>query len=150
MGYESLLIKAEQHGVNIYEIGLRSPAKGLIKNNIIAINKNISATEKTCVLAEELGHYFTSTGNILDQSSISNRKQEYRARAWSYETLISLERIVEVGQAGIEGRHAVAEYLGVTEEFLQNTIEHYQRKYGLHTFYREFLIYFEPLQVIRL
>lgn len=44
---------------------------GLIKGNKIAIRKNIETQkEKSCVLAEELGHYYTSSGDILDQSKV--------------------------------------------------------------------------------
>lgn len=55
--------------------------KGLYYNGTIGIDKNIETDkEKACVLAEELGHYHTSSGNILDQGDVFNRKQELRAR----------------------------------------------------------------------
>ena len=38
--------------------------------------------EKASVLAEELGHYYTTVGNILDQEDAGNRKQEHKARTW--------------------------------------------------------------------
>ncbi|GIP16689.1 membrane protein [Paenibacillus montaniterrae] len=151
MGYENLLIQAEQQGLYIYEACLRSRAKGLIKNNIIAINKNIQTSkEKACILAEEIGHYHTAVGDFADQSKLENRKKERLGRAWAYERLIPLDRIIQAGQAGVEGRYAVAEYLEITEEFLQESIEHYQRKYGIHTMYQGYMIYFEPLSIIKL
>ena len=64
---------------------------GRICNNRIAIHKGLSSqSEKACVLAEELGHYHTTYGNILDESDISNRKQELQARAWGYDKQIGL------------------------------------------------------------
>lgn len=44
--------------------------KGLYADKVITLNSAAiqSITEKTCVLAEEIGHYHTSVGNILDQS----------------------------------------------------------------------------------
>ena len=48
-----------------------SESDGLIKGNRIAIRKDIpTQTEKACVLAEELGHYYTSSGDIMDQNII--------------------------------------------------------------------------------
>ena len=39
---------------------------GLCRGSFIAINKNLNTTQKKCVLAEELGHFYTTTGNIID------------------------------------------------------------------------------------
>lgn len=51
--------------------------KGLYIDGTITLNENLSTTsEKACILAEELGHYYTASGNILDQQE--NRKQELR------------------------------------------------------------------------
>ncbi|GIP18395.1 hypothetical protein J40TS1_40370 [Paenibacillus montaniterrae] len=149
--YERLLAIAEEQSVYVYEKPMSRRNKGLYADQVIWINKNLNTKqEKACILSEELGHYFTSSGNILDQSSISNRKQEYRARAWGYEQLIPLHRFVEAWQQDIEGRHAIAEYLEVTEDFLQHTIDHYQRKFGLYATYENYLIYFEPLNIIKM
>lgn len=146
--YERLLTLADEQSVYVYEMPMQPRIKGLYKDNVVWINKQISTTvEKACILSEEIGHYYTTTGNILDQSKLSNRKQEYHARAWGYEYLIPLSKIVEAGQASIEGSHSIAEYLEVTEAFLQSTIDYYQRKYGLYTIYRNYLIYFEPLTI---
>ena len=41
-------------------------------------------------MAEELGHYYTGVGDILDQSSVSNRKQELCGRVYAYNKLIGL------------------------------------------------------------
>ncbi len=38
-----------------------------LKGNRIAIKQDLpTQKEKACVLAEELGHFYTSTGNILE------------------------------------------------------------------------------------
>ncbi|MGG1991178.1 hypothetical protein [Brevibacillus brevis] len=88
MTYEELYQEATQLGIDIYEMPLKPRIKGLYSDNIIGINKFIpTSIEKLCVLAEELGHYFTSSGDILDQSKIVNRKQEKRARSWVMKNL---------------------------------------------------------------
>lgn len=67
MTYEELLIEADNNNLTVKEKPL-PVSKGRLKGNRIAIRKDMTETEKTCVLAEELGHHYTATGNILDQS----------------------------------------------------------------------------------
>lgn len=149
MSYERLLLAAQGMNIEIYETSIRGNIKGLYQDGIVWINNNISTnTEKLCILAEELGHYHTTSGNILNQSDLQNRKQELRARQWAYQCLIPLEEIVQASYKNVSGRHELAEYLGVTDQFLQEAIDRYTEKYGLsvrvddkHT------IYFEPLYV---
>jgi hypothetical protein len=149
--YEQLLAIAEEQSVYVCEKTMSSKNKGLYADQVIWINKNIGTyQEKACILSEELGHYFTSSGNILDQSLLSNRKQEYRARSWGYEQLIPLHKFIEVWHKGMKGRHTIAEYLEVTEDFLQDTVYYYQRKFGLYVTHQNYLIYFEPLHIIKL
>ena len=84
MTYEELL---REESIPVTEIDMSAipHLKGLYCDGAIGIDKNIETnTEKACVLAEELGHHYTSTGNILDQSSVANRKQEQKARLWGY------------------------------------------------------------------
>lgn len=121
------------------------------RTEIILIDKAIkSRNEKACILAEELGHYHTTTGNILDLSDVRNRKQEKRARNWAYEKLIPLQSLVKASKEGIRSRYALAEYLEVTEEFLSEAINRYQEKYGLYVEWTGYIIYFDPLRVIEL
>nr|WP_148932047.1 ImmA/IrrE family metallo-endopeptidase [Paenibacillus methanolicus] len=149
MGYEFLLRRAEREGVDVYERFMPPAIKGLYGDRVIWINRAIpTMTEKGCILAEELGHYHTTSGDILDQRRLENRKQEKRARNWAYEKLVPLSGIVLAYQAGVKGRFELAEYLGVIEDFLEQAIKHYQEKYGRLTVYEEkYMIYFDPLGV---
>ena len=105
--------------------------KGLCVNDNIAIRRDISTqTEKICILAEELGHYHTTSGDILDQSDVMNRKQELRARMWAYDKLIGLNGIVDAYKAGCQNITEAAEYLDVTEEFFFCAVNAYKKKYG--------------------
>ena len=66
MNYEALLNEAHQEGLIVKEKPLKYN-NGRIKGKRIAIRQDIATnTEKTCVLAEELGHHHTSVGNIID------------------------------------------------------------------------------------
>ncbi|BAM46314.1 ImmA/IrrE family metallo-endopeptidase [Amphibacillus xylanus] len=149
MQYEKLLIEADQHGVDIYEKPMQKRNKGLYCDKVIWINKYINtSTEKACVLAEELGHYHTSAGNILDQKNLNNIKQEKQARTWAYEKLVPLKKIIKAHKDGPKNKYELAEYLGVTEDFLEKAIERYIEKFGLSVKYKDYVICFEPLGVI--
>ena len=143
MEYESLLNESDQENLIVKE--KRLPGyKGRIYNNRIAIRRNMTSAEKSCVLAEELGHFYTTSGNILDQTRAANRKQEYRARLWAYNKLIGLQGIICANQAGCKNLFEAADFLGVTEEFLHEAIQCYYNKYGPYTVCDNYIIYFEP------
>ena len=148
--YKSLLDEAKLNGIAVYEKHLPNRLKGLYIGGAICINKNTTQTEKTCTLAEELGHYHTSVGNILDQSKTSNRKQELRARDWANKRLITLDTFIDAFYHGVKNSYEFAEFAGVTEEFLHETIKFYQRKYGLCTTHNGYIIYFENVVVVKL
>jgi len=115
----------------------------------ILLNKRMSTSaEKATVLAEEIGHYYTSSGDIVDQDSLTNRKQERSARAWAYRRLVPLRAFVEAHKASVRNRHELAEYLQVTEEFLTAAIEWYKEKYGLSVAVDGYTVIFEPLGVL--
>lgn len=76
--YEKLLDEAVNKIILVREVSLKSKSDGLYKDNKIALNKNTLSTiaEKSCILAEELGHNYKTHGNIIDLSNIDNIKQE--------------------------------------------------------------------------
>lgn len=148
--YEQLLSSSGEN-IIVVEKNFKSQAKGLCKGNKIGISKAIStSTEKACILAEELGHHYTTVGNILNQSSVSNRKQELRARMWAYNKLIGLMGIIKSYEHGCQSYHEMAEYLEVTEEFLRDALKRYHQKYGICTTLDNYIIYFEPLGVVKM
>ena len=144
MNYEALLEEAHQDGLIVKEKPLKYN-NGRIKGRRIAIRQDIETnTEKTCVLAEELGHHHTSVGNILDMNDVRNRKQERQARLWGYNKLIGLSGIIRTFRAGCQNQHEIAEFLDVTEEYLQECIDCYRDKYGVCTEVDNYTIYFIP------
>lgn len=145
--YNDLLIEADNNLLITKEKPLRAN-KGRIKGNRIAIKKDMTELEKKCVLAEELGHHYTSVGNILDQTDTSNRKQERRARVWAYCKLLSLDDLIDSYKCGCTNRYEIADHLNVTEEFLIDCLAYYREKYGLYTRYKNYVVYFEPLVIL--
>ncbi|MBR6358035.1 MAG: ImmA/IrrE family metallo-endopeptidase [Lachnospiraceae bacterium] len=144
MTYEELLIEADKAGLTVREKPLRE-SDGRINGRRIAIRKNIqTSVGKACVMAEELGHWHTSAENIPDQDEVENRKQEHRARLWAYDHMIGLEGIVSAAKAGCRNAYEIADHLGVTEEFLQESLNTYRGKYGQYAVINTCLISFEP------
>ena len=142
--YEILLAEASDLGLIVKEKPLKYN-NGRIKGNKVAIRQDIETTvQKTCVLAEELGHHCTSVGDILDQTNVQNRKQEFRARMWAYNEMVGLMGIVRAFHHGCRSTYEVAEYLEVTEEFLNDALNAYRDKYGVCTTVDNYIIYFIP------
>lgn len=145
MNYETLLQIADSHQISVKEKPLKA-SDGRIRGKRIAIRKDIATqTEKSCVLAEELGHYYTSSGNILNQSITANRKQEYRARFYGYNLMIGLIGIVQAYEYGCRNLYEMADFLDVTEDYLKEALSCYRKKYGIYTTLDNYIIYFEPV-----
>ena len=152
MNYEQLLTTADQAGLTVKERPLQKH-DGLIRGNRIAIRKSINTlAEKSCVLAEELGHHYTTTGNILEQASdVINQKQEYRARLYGYNLRVGLIGIIKSYEARCRNLHEMAEYLDVPEDYLTEVIDCYRSKYGQYVAVDNYMIYFVPqLAVMRI
>ncbi len=143
MKYNTLLEEANAEGLSIKERPFKT-YDGRIKGKNIYLRKDMNTTEKACVLAEELGHYYTTVGNILDMSVVSNRKQERQARLWAYNKQIGLTGLIRAYEAGCTNRYETAEYLEVTEEFLEECIQCYREKYGEYKIVDNYTIYFIP------
>ena len=147
MNYEELQI--QNSTLHIKEMCLSDVEglKGLYVDGNIAIKMDMTNTEKACVLAEELGHHYTTVGNILDQSKTENRKQERRARLWAYRKMFDVIDLISAYKYGCRNQYELAEYLGVTEQFLEDALHTYKEKYGLYTKIDRYMICFEPLTV---
>ena len=150
--YEKLQDKACEDGIDVIDYPFESNnIKGLYCDGVIAIREDMTIPEKTCALAEELGHHETSVGNIIDMASAANRKQERQARLWAYNKQIGLIGLVRAFEHGCQNRFEIAEYLEVTEEFLEECIECYRNKYGICKRVDNYVVYFIPqLSVMKL
>lgn len=144
--YEELLEEASAANISVDEnFHFNSNLKGLYIDHNIALSDTLRTTaEKAAILAEELGHHYTSFGNILDPNDPNNAKQEHQARLHSYDRLIGLKRLIDAYQQGYREFHEVSEYLEVPEEQLRDALEKYRAKYGTYTVCGDFYIVFEP------
>lgn len=148
MTYDDVLREAYNAGLIVKEKPLTG-SDGRIYNNRVAIRRNIpTSVEKSCVLAEEIGHYHTSYGDITRLKNDSDKKQEYRARLYGYNLRIGLIGIIQAFKAGCRNLYEMAEYLDVTEEYLKEAIECYRSKYGSYMKFDNYIIYFVPCLVV--
>ena len=144
LNYEELLIKADNAGLIVKEKNLVYN-DGRLRGKCIAIRKNIpTLVKKACVLAEEIGHYHTTEIDILDQSSVANKKLERAGRVWAYDKQIGLLGIIQGYRARCQNLHELAEYLEVTEDFLLEALKCYKEKHGIMAKIDGYTIIFEP------
>lgn len=146
--YEQLLQLAADNGVIVKEVPMAGH-DGLYMDGKIAINTDLrTSAEKACVLAEELSHHFTACGDITGTSALAI-KQELSGRRVAHEILVPSEKIIE---AIIEGccrsKYEIAEYLEVTEEFLEEAIQQYKHKHGLYIVHEGRILWLDPLGVL--
>lgn len=143
--YEKLEYIAQD--IKINKLVMPYGLDGFYYTNNIYMDENLSYKESVEVLAEEIGHHYTSVGNILDYKDINNMKQEVKARRFGYELVMSLDDIIEMWKLGLHNLYEFAEHLEVTQSYVKKAIEHYKMKYGLSTFHGNYYIRFEPLNV---
>lgn len=78
-----------------------------------------------CVLAEELGHHFTTAGNRLPQVHMHYRdrltinKAEYRAQAWAAKYLIPVDKLLGLLKKECFETWALADSFDVTEDVMR-------------------------------
>lgn len=119
--------------------------KGLLSGNQIILNmKEIKSTaEFNCIVAEEIGHFNTASGDILDQKNLVKRKVELQGKKWAYENLVPLKSLIAGFDQRLD-RYELIDRLNVTEEFFSSAIDYYKQKYGPYVKLDNYLIVFEP------
>jgi hypothetical protein len=147
--YEKMVATANTYGIEVYELEEFRGRSGFYSDNVIMLNKDLTDKEKYCIMFEELGHHFTTVGDISDQTKIENRKQEVIARRWSYEKIIGIVDLINAHNNGCKNNYEVAEYLNVTEELLKEVLEYYKCKYpGYFKIDNYYLIFNNGLEII--
>ena len=111
--YEELLQDADDEQVHVHEsVDLNGDStgekrlNGLYVDGHIALDSQLKTTaEKTSILAEEMGHHFTSVGDITDLKNVNSRQQELDARLWGYNRLIGLRGIIRAFEHHCQNRY---------------------------------------------
>ncbi len=125
MTYDSLCIEYENE-VQITERNVERECeefdvygmKGLYVDGNIALERSMTFRHKKCKLAEEIGHHYTTSGNILDMRIPNNRKQERRAREWGANKLVNYNRFIRACNM-YDNIYQIAEELDVTYDTVE-------------------------------
>lgn len=120
---------------------------GFNNSNEIILNGNNNYYTNVGNLAEEIGHYLTSTGDISNYKNINNMKQEFKARRVGIRLILPLERIIECYELSILTEYDMCMHLEVTPEYLSKALEDYKRQFGAYVKYGGYRIEFEPLNI---
>ena len=144
MNYEDLLIEAANEGIIVKEKSLQS-SDGRINGKRIAIRKDIpTQAQKADVLAEELGHYYTTAGRIVEGESVTERKKERTSRLYAYNKRIGLSGIIQGYRKHCHNLYELAQELGVSEPFLAEALQCYREIYAPYVKIDGYIIVFEP------
>ncbi|MCR4436201.1 MAG: ImmA/IrrE family metallo-endopeptidase [Clostridiales bacterium] len=150
---EKLLEECNRSGINIEQQPLPHNINAIYYEDegtepVITINELLKTqAEQACVLAEEIGHYHTSCGNLLTDPHIDKTiisKQEHIAKKWAVQRLVSLKNIIKAYEAGARNFYEMAQYLDVTEEFLREAFKKHNAMYGKYKKRGKYIIYFDP------
>ena len=79
-------------------------------------------------LAHELGH--CETGAFYNRYAARDIRQKYenRANKWAYKKLVPQDELAEACLQGYREPWELAEYFGVTEDFLRGALKYYQER----------------------
>ncbi|MBU2703651.1 Zn-dependent peptidase ImmA (M78 family) [Sporomusaceae bacterium BoRhaA] len=127
-----MLALAAQEGVLTSTFPLSPPLYGVYLENadtsaaVIGLSTYIqNESEKRCIMAEELGHHFTSAGICIPRNRefycYSERTEitrtEYKALKWAANYLIPEHDLLDAIKSGLYEPWELAEHFDVTNEF---------------------------------
>lgn len=122
---------AEREKVDIFHDNLMKEKAKIIKydgTSILLNNKKIhSETEKKCLLAEELGHYYYDAYYTLNSDKAFIDKQEYRAKKWKCLACVSRQSLLDCFKRGITNLYDIATELQVEPNMVQFAYDYYKR-----------------------
>lgn len=135
MELNSLYNIAEKENIKIYDWQIED-VDGIYLNyqniNAIALNYDRLGTyiDEKCTLAEELGHYYMdATYPASTNDTVLISKQEYRAKKWSYFTLVPLKLLKDKISNGLN-IYELSEYFEVSIKYMNDCLNFYIGKYG--------------------
>ena len=84
-----------------------------------------NTAEEYCTMLHESGHYATgSTHNVYSPYDLIGR-HEYRANKWAIRCAVPAEELAAALAAGCIEVWSLAEYFGVTEDFMRKALQWY-------------------------
>lgn len=101
-----------------------------IFNNEVYINSNRDYRQNLQDLAEEIGHWETTAGDIHTESTFYDQKQELDARRFGYMAIVSLDGLIDCFKKGITTPWDIADYFECDVDYVWNALDTYKIKYG--------------------
>lgn len=132
---EKMMDLAKNEGIVVAPADFPYPLRGIYIDDgdfqMIGIAKDIKTlAERRSVLAEELGHHFTSVGNATVCHCYADRvfidKTEHKAMVWACRYLIPEHDLDEAVRCGHHSLWDLADYFTVTENFMRFCIKLYK------------------------
>lgn len=127
---------AEEHKINVMYLDFEYPLNGIYihrkgKQPGIGLSSHIRGNTPLlrCVMAEELGHHFTTVGDCIPKKffSYADRlavdKFEYKALKWAALYLIPLTKLVQAVKQGYREIWELADYFNITENMFRFRLE---------------------------
>ncbi len=101
-----------------------------IYDDEVYINSNMSYQQNLQDLAEEIGHWKTTAGDIHKMKNLNDHRQELEARRLGYMMIVDLDGLIDCFKKGITTPWDLADYFECTEEYIWNALDTYKIKYG--------------------
>ena len=129
---------AAAEGIRVEFYNLPEPLLGIYdsrpgKQPLILLHENTRSCRKflRCILAEEIGHHYTCTHNIIDYAASKPHiynKYDRHGLWWAVQYLVPFNKLMYYVNIGVTCMHELSEALDVTEDFLLTGISMYKNK----------------------
>ena len=120
---------AEKSGITVERFDLKENGSVSVKsgqNLYVALDNAIGGAKEKVCLAHELGHCATlSFYNIYSPLDVRG-KHERKAQGWAIKMLIPKTKLKSALKKGYDNVYSLAEYFGVTADFMEQAIEFYK------------------------
>lgn len=118
----------------VFDSSMPDGQSGLYVDNYVYLNPRQSPQQLVGTVAEEIGHYLTTVGNIIDQDTNLKRKQERLARDIGATLVVTPYDIINCFEEGCKTIAECAEHLGVTKQVFDDAVSYYSRRFdGIKT-----------------
>lgn len=137
---EGMLTIAERERIKVDYFAFHEPLKGIyyVEQNmppVIGLDHSLhdDIPLLRSVMAEELGHHFTSVGNCIPKEFYNYTarqhidKTEYKALRWAANYLISDDALLDAFRDGLDGISTLAEYFMVTPEIVKLRLKLFEK-----------------------
>ena len=98
----------------------------------ILLNRHRPQSVQYTAMAEELGHFYTCVGNVLDQSDTVSRKIESAGRCDAYNRILPAQRLQAALEQGAYSLYDLSANLNIPEGFILDAYHYYIRKGIIH------------------